>query len=70
MPTIGFHSHFHLFTRLLNALITEQRLITMSVSLCTQTGLHNLTIQVLNAELTSVDTQYNFLTSETLHKII
>ena len=35
---------------------TEQRLITMSASLCTQTGLHNLTIQVQNIESTSIDT--------------
>ena len=90
------------------------RLVTMSVSLCTQTGLHCLIIQVLhtrvwflNASLTSVhsnlehglailtesfsplrsvlhnlscwspkqkstsiDTQYNFLTSVALHNII
>ena len=32
--------------------------------------LHNLIIQVHNAESTSIDTQYNFLTSVTLHIII
>ena len=42
----------------------------VSVSLHTQTGLHNLTIQVQNAESTLIDTQYNFLTSVTLHIII
>ena len=42
----------------------------MSVSLHTQTGLHNLTNQDLNVESSSIDTQCNFLTLVTLHKII
>ena len=33
--------------------LTEQRLVTMPVSLQTQTGLHNLNIKVQNTELTS-----------------
>ena len=45
--------------------ITEQRLVTMSVSLHTQTGWPNLTIQSA-----SIDSQYNFLTLATLHNII
>ena len=48
----------------------QQRLVAMLVILHTQTGLYNLNIQVQIAESTSVDTQYNFLTSAKLHMII
>ena len=42
--------HFHLFqidSRHTTIANTEQRLVTMSASLCTQTGLPYLTIQVM-----------------------
>ena len=43
--------------------ITEQRVVMMSASLCTQTGLHNLTIQVLNIRVWFLDIWYTSLTS-------
>ena len=49
---------------------TEQRLVTMSASLCTQTGSLYLTIQVLNINIDLIDSQYNSLTSVALHDII
>ena len=41
-----------LFGQLTNS---ESRLLTMSVSLCTQTGLRCLTIQVLNIKVNFLD---------------
>ena len=42
------HTHITLNNSLDNTIISSQRLVTMSVSLCTQTVLHCLIIQVLN----------------------
>ena len=42
---------------------TEQRLVMMSASLCTQSGLHCLTIQVLNIRVCFIDIWYTSLTS-------
>ena len=50
--------------------LQSKRLVTMSVSLHTQTGLHILTIQVQSVESIIMDTQCNFLTSVALHIII
>ena len=43
--------------------IQSKRLVTMSVSLCTQTGLHHLTVQVLNTRICFLDIWYSSLTS-------
>ena len=43
--------------------ITEQRPVTMSLSLCTQTGLPNLTSQILNTRFWFLDLLYNSFTS-------
>ena len=43
--------------------ITESRLVTMSVSLCTQTVLRHLTIQVLNTRVWFLNIWYTSLTS-------
>ena len=52
----------------LHVQITEQKISNINRELYpTQSQLHNLTIQVQNVESTSIDTQYNFLTSVTLH---
>ena len=50
--------------------LQSKNLVIMPVSLLTQTELHNLTLQVQNAELTSIDSRYNFLTSVSLCVII
>ena len=47
--------------------ITEQRLATMSVSLCTQTRLHNLTIQVPNTRVWFPDLLYIYASFTSLH---
>ena len=43
--------------------IQSERLVMMSVSLCTQTGLCYLTIQVLNTRVCFIDIWYTSLTS-------
>ena len=43
--------------------LQSKRLVTMSVSLCTQTGLHCLTIQILNTRGCFIDISYTSLTS-------
>ena len=52
-------SHFHW----LNAQVMNTRLVIMSASLCTQTGLHCLIIQVLNTRVWFLNIQYTSLTS-------
>ena len=47
-----------------------KRLATLEENFGPQSELHNFTVQVQNAESTLIDTQYNFLTSVTLHIII
>ena len=51
------------YTSWFYAQITEQRPLTMSVSLHTQTGLHWVTIQVLNTRVWFLDIWYISLTS-------
>ena len=43
--------------------MTEQRLFTLSASLCTQTGLHCFTIQVLSTRVCFIDISYTPFTS-------
>ena len=43
--------------------LQSKRLVTMSVSLCTQTGLYHLTIQVLNTRVWFLDIWYIPFTS-------
>ena len=61
--TLYFLRSKHIICTWLQVLITEPRLVTMSTSLCTQTGLHNLTIQVLNTRVWYLDIWYTSLTS-------
>ena len=51
MSTTCLHSHTSIYSQLtldIHIENTEQRLVTMSVSLSTQTGLVNIIIQILN----------------------
>ena len=54
----------HFLDTMFKLQIQSKRLVTTSVSLCTQTGLHCLTIQVLNIRVCFMDFWYSSLTSE------
>ena len=49
--------------------LQSKRLATLAESFGPRSELYNLTIQVQNVESTSIDRQYNSLTSVTLHII-
>ena len=71
--TIGLYSHTSIYSRLtpdIHMANIEQTLVTMSTSLHTQTGLPSFTIQIQNAELTSIVTQQSVLISVILYMTI
>ena len=71
--TIGLYSHTSIYSLLtpdIHMVNIEQTLVTMSASLHTQTGLPSFTIQIQNAELTSIVTQHSVLNSVTLYMTI
>ena len=67
MSTTCLHSYISIYSKLTLVIYTlwikSKRPITMSVSLHTQTGLHCLTIQVLNTRVCFIDIWYTSLTS-------
>ena len=69
MSTTCLHSYIFIYSKLTLVIyiytlrIQSKRLVIMSASLRTQTGLHYLTIQVLNTKVCFIDIWYTSLTS-------